>query len=108
MSSRLRKRFEATGCGLVLLVQLTVAACDSGGPSTHASDAGARDASQRDARQPQPPPPPSEFELPQVDRPVSSGVQLEEPDFAAPWDADAPTGRAKLNDWPEPSEFSPQ
>lgn len=50
----------------------------------------------------------SEFELPQVDRPVSSGVQLEEPDFAAPFDAEAPTGRAKLNDWAEPSEFAPQ
>jgi hypothetical protein len=50
----------------------------------------------------------SEFELPQVDRPVSSGVQLEEPDFAEPFDAAAQTGRAKLDDWAEPSEFSPQ
>lgn len=50
----------------------------------------------------------SEFELPQMNRPAANGVQLEEPEFATPYDADAPTGRAKLNDWPEPSEFSPQ
>lgn len=48
-----------------------------------------------------------EFELPQMDRRTSSGVQLQEPEFATPYDAEAPSGRAKLNDWPEPSEFSP-
>lgn len=44
-----------------------------------------------------------EFELPQMDRQPLNSVELEEPEFAEPYDASAPTGRATLNDWAEPS-----
>ncbi len=49
-----------------------------------------------------------EFELPQMNRPPVNSVELEEPEFAAPYDAEAPTGKASLNDWFEPSGFEPQ
>lgn len=49
-----------------------------------------------------------EFELPQMDRPPVNSVELEEPEFAPPHDADAPTGRASISDWLESSGAGPQ
>ncbi len=48
-----------------------------------------------------------DFELPQMNRPAPSGVLLEEPEFAPPHDANAPSGRATLSDWPDPLATSP-
>ncbi len=49
-----------------------------------------------------------EFELPQMNRPPANNVELEAPEFAPPYDANAPTGRAAISDWLEESGAGPQ
>lgn len=49
-----------------------------------------------------------EFELPQMDRPPVNSVELEAPEFAPPYDADAPTGKAAVSDWFDSSGAGPQ
>ncbi len=49
-----------------------------------------------------------EFELPQVNRPPVKSVELEAPEFAEPYDANAPTGKATISDWFDSSGAGPQ